>query len=375
MDQSTQEGDSIHDRILKTLEPIQEPIDETPIVEDEQSTQSEPEETEESDEVSEETSEETEVSEDEEQEESTDDVQTESESLTTTDLSKALGFDDDALDLDEEGNVLIKTKIDGQEGKAKLKDLVVSYQLRGHLDKQNMEVAEIKKSLQTQTAQIQQETSEKLNQLESMLQVAWAELDQESDSPALQELREADPAEWTARQRELELRKNRLAQSYQTVQAEKQAESQKSTQLNQTKVIEHLQEEDQKLMKSIDGWDDQDVAKKGLDEVFSYLKTEHSFNDEDLYGVRDAQGNFTKLGVTNHKAIVLARKAMLYDKLQKTKPTITKKVKAAPKIVKPGQPKGQDTAQTKILNLKKAVKDTGGKKGSVAEYLLATGKV
>lgn len=364
MDQSTQQGESIHDRILKTLDPQPEPIqaEEEEIVEDEQSIQSEPEEEEKSEAP-------------EEEQELQDDEQTEPESLTTTDLSKALGFDEDALDLDEEGNVLIKTKIDGQEGKAKLKDLVVSYQLRGHLDKQNMEVAELKKALQTQTAQIQQETSEKLNQLESMLQIAWNELDQESNSSSLQELRETDPAEWTARAREIDQRKERLAQSYQAVMAEKQAESQKSVQLNQTKIIEHLREEDQKLMNAIDGWKDEAVAKKGLDEVFSYLKTEHGFNDEDLYGARDAQGNFTKIGVTNHKAIVLARKAMLYDRLQKTKPTVTKKVKTAPKIVKPGQPKGQDSAQTKILNLKKAVKESGGKKGSVAEYLLATGKV
>lgn len=368
MDQSTQEGESIHDRIMAKLEPVQEEQE----AEDEQSIQSEPEETEETEteavEVSEEESEVT----DEEQEEPTDDEQT---SLTTTEISKALGFDDDALDLDDEGNVLIKTKIDGEEGKAKLKDLVVSYQLRGHLDKQNKEVVELKKSLQEQTARVTEEATQRLTQLESMLQVAWSELEQEIESPELKELRETDPAEWTARVREMDGKKQRIAQSYQTVLAEKQAESQKINHFDQAKINEVLTEEDQKLRMAIEGWDDQEKAKKELNDVYSYLKDEYAYTDEDLYGVRDAQGNFVKLGITNHKAVVMARKAMLYDKLQKSKPTVTKKVKAAPKIVKPGQPKVKDSKESKVLKLKQAVKESGGKKGSIAEYLLATGKV
>lgn len=365
--ESTQQGDSIHDRILQTLEPQEAPKPEEEIVEDEQSIQDEHEESEET-EV--ETTEESEESEDEEQEPE-DDVQT--ESLTTSELSKVLGFDDDALDLDDDGNVLVKTKIDGEEGKAKLKDLVVSYQLRGHLDKQNKEVTELRKALQEQTAKATQETQERLTQLESMLQVAWGELEASLETPEMKELREENPAEWTARVRELDERKAKIAQSYQTVLDEKQSELQKVSKLDQEKVSEHLNNENQKLMASIEGWSDLEEAQKGLNEVFSYLKTE-GFSDEDLYGVRDQQGNLVKLGITNHKAIVMARKAMLYDRLSESKPAVMKKVKTSPKIVKPGQPK-QETQQTKVLNLKKAVKQSGGKGRSVVDYLLATGKV
>lgn len=370
MAESTQEGDSIHDRILSTITP-QEPEKEPEIAEDEQSTQSEPEETEESTEA--EAEEETEVTEDEEQEESVEDVQT--EPLTTTDLSKALGFEDDVLDLDEDGSVLIKTKIDGEEGKVKLKDLVVSHQLRGHLDKQNKEVVELKKALQEQTAKATEESNQRLTQLESMLQVAWSELEQETESPELTELRETDPAEWTARAREMDGKKQRIAEAYQTVLTEKQAESQKTNQLDQSKVNEVLVSEEQKLRSAIDGWDDNETAQKEINDVFSYLKDEYSYSDEELHGVRDAQGNFVKLGVTNHKAIVMARKAMLYDKLQQSKPTISKKVKSAPKIVKPGQPKPKDSKQASVQKLRQAIKDSGGKGKSVADYLLAAGKV
>ena len=50
--------------------------------------------------------------------------------LTTSDLSKVLGLDESILDVGEDGTITVKTKIDGQEGVAKLKDLLADHQKR-----------------------------------------------------------------------------------------------------------------------------------------------------------------------------------------------------------------------------------------------------
>src|SRR6478752_4270167 len=50
--------------------------------------------------------------------------------LTTSDLAKYLGLEDGSLDLEEDGSVKFKTKVDGVEGAAKLQDLLKSYQLQ-----------------------------------------------------------------------------------------------------------------------------------------------------------------------------------------------------------------------------------------------------
>ena len=71
------------------------------------------------------------------------------------DVAKLLGAEESALDVDEDGSILVKTKIDGQEGKVKFADLVKSYQLQGHVDKQVREAAEIRKQAQEQAQQMQ----------------------------------------------------------------------------------------------------------------------------------------------------------------------------------------------------------------------------
>ena len=72
--------------------------------------------------------------------------------------------------------------------------------------------------------------------------------------------------------------------------------------------------------------------------------------------------------------VAVLRKAMLSDRLHSQKAEVENKVRKAPVLVKPGQPAQNSQAQT-VQNLKQAVRKSGGKHGSVAAYLLATGKV
>lgn len=356
MEISTPQGDNIHDRIMASLEPVE---DVKTIQNEEEEIEEQIEETPED--ISEEISEDIDETPEETQEENH-----EEDGISTQELSGYLGLADDALDLDDEGNLLVKTKIDGEEGRAKLQDLVTSYQLRGHLDKQTKQVAEERKALQEKVSQVEQQAAERLNQLEVALQTAWAEMEQEDIS----HLREEDPAEWTAKQREMDEKKARLTQAYQLVQYQKQAEM---TEV-QTKVRQALQEEGQKLLSAVKEWADPVIAEKEVSDIYSYMANGYGFSQDDLYGVQDQAGNYQKLGIADHRYLLMARKAMKYDELVKTKPEVAKKVKKAPKIVKAGQPR-QQSANSKVAELKRKVKQSGGKGRSIAEYLIATGKV
>lgn len=371
MENPTQEGASIHERLMAKLDPAQpEPEKpEQPIAEDvEETTQPDDVEMPED-----ETDGDTQDEQSEDSELEGDDTQEADESqLTVDDLAQYLGLEADALDLDEDGDILVKTKIDGQDGTAKFKDLIASYQLRGHLNNENREVAELKKSLQSKQAALEEQAQAKLSDLDSAIQLAWSELQGEMNSQDLAELRETDPAEWAAKQEEFRVRQAKLQESYQKLAQQRAEADQKS----QKAIHEHLAQEDQKLMAAIDGWSDLNKAQSEIKDVFSYLKSDYGLTDEDLFGVRDAQGNYKKLGISDHRVIVWARKAMLYDKLQKSKPEVSKKVKRTPKLVRPGQPATQeDSKATKLKNLKRKVKQEGGKGKSVADYLIAAGKV
>lgn len=70
------------------------------------------------------------------------------------------------------------------------------------------------------------------------------------------------------------------------------------------------------------------------------------------------------------------RKAMLADRAAPKVAAVEKKVRSAPKLVKPGQ--SVDANQRKaegLQSLKERIRKTGGKGDSVAEWLIAAGKV
>lgn len=297
--------------------------------------------------------------EDTEDESEADDAQT--ESLELSDLAEYLGLEQDRLDVGDDGELRVKTKVDGEEGTAKLADLIKSYQLEGHLNKQNMEVAEQKKALAQKQEQFETQMQEKLNQAEDLIKISWQQLESESNTEQLdRQLAEGEisEGEYALQKMRFQEKQNKLAQMYQQIQQERQQYSGVSEERRQ----QTLAEEQQKLYQAIPEWQDPDTAKKERNEIMQYAKA-IGFRDEEVSSF------------TDHRAVVALRKAMMFDNLQKSKPDLSKKVKRAPKITKPGQPKSkEESGDKKVKDLRRSIKKSGGKdKGSVNDFLAAKG--
>lgn len=301
-----------------------------------------------------------EVEEPEAEQEPKDDVQDEGEEshLEISHLANYLGVDEDRLDVDEDGTVYVKTKIDGEEGRAKFQDLVKSYQLEGHLNKQNMEVAEQKKALQAKIAEVEQQATQRVQQLESLTKLAWDELNREYNAVNWQELRQYDPAEYAAKLADFQQRDARIRSALSHLDQEKS----QSEQVKQAKLAEKLAESEKLVLQSIPEWMNQEVANRDVAKLKEYLPKAGFTLDENDY-------------LTDHRFVVMLRKAMLYDDLQQSKDIVTKKVVKAPKLVKPGSPQTKQERDGKTITaLKSTIKKSGGDKG-IEEYLLRTGKV
>lgn len=275
-----------------------------------------------------------------------------------SDLAKLLGADESALDVDEDGAILVKTKIDGQEGKAKFSDLVKSYQLQGHVDKQVREAAEIKKAAQEQAQVVQQQ-----------LQVQQAVIGKIAEAKAIEAeigrfqqvdwngLYDSDPAQAVKLDRQM----RDLYARHQHVVGEINQASQFVTQQQQQQRTAMLQAEHQALLNAAPEWANADVANREKQAIAADLKA-RGFTDSDIQSLAD------------HKAVILARDAMLYRQMQQAGSVTEKQVRAAPKIIKPGSAPSQNRAQITVQKLKSEVRQSGSKQ-SVMDYLLATGKV
>lgn len=266
--------------------------------------------------------------------------------LSVDDIALALGIEADKFDVDDDGNLFVKTKVDGIEGKAKPADLLKSYQLEGHLNKKNMEVAEQQKALQTKLAEVEEQSKQRLEQLDTYLNLTQNKLNHEYSSINWAELRATDPGEFSAKLSEFQIRQAQLKEAVDYVDQQRKQ-----------KIIESQSKELEKLKSAIPEWSDTAVAEKERIELKNYLHAK---------SINPAVADYAD-------GVVLLRKAMLFDKLQAAKTDTVKQVRVAPKFVKAGQVEsGSDRAANDKNAAKKAYKDG---KSTLAEYLLKTNRV
>ena len=236
------------------------------------------------------------------------------------DVAAMLGADASMLDVDEDGAIMVKTKIDGVDGKAKFSDLLKSYQLQGHVDKQVREAAEVRKQAQEYAQQAQQQ-----------IQVQQAVIGQIAEAKAIEAqiaqyqgiswnaLEDSDPVQAMKLQRQF----GELKQTYQNKVAEiNQAQQAIQTQQSNQSAAS-LQAERQALLKAVPEWESEAIATKEKQQIAADLKA-RGYTDRDIQGLSD------------HKAVLLARDAMLYRAQKVAGSVLEKQVRAAPKIIKPG---------------------------------------
>lgn len=261
-----------------------------------------------------------------------------------TEIASVLGYDESDLAIDEDGKVMIKVKIDGEERLATPAELKKSYQLEGHLNKNNMEVAEQRKALQAKEQELTQSFQQKLTEAQNLAQLAYNQLAQDYQSVDWEKLRAEDPVEYTVQRQSFQERNAAIQHGLQQIQQQTQRAAQ-----------QYREAEMQKLLERIPEWRDQSVFRKEADELVQTLAE---------YGVSRDEAH----KISDHRFFLMARDAKRYRDLQSKKPEVTKKVKAAPKVVKPGQPVSQSTDKKKLAELKKRAKS--GERGAVAGLLM-----
>lgn len=350
MDEPTLPEDAtIHDRIMAKLQPKVEEEPTSP-EEIEDSTDTQDIEDAEVEDVVEE-----EVTAEEPAEETAEDDTTDESTITLDDLATYAGLESDRFDVSDDGKVLFKAKVDGKEELVPLKDALDSYQIRSHLNNENKEVVELKKQLKQQLEDTQSQVEAKNSEAEALIAAVYNDYMEQYSSVDWNELKQDDPQEYLIRKQEFEERKARLADSYQKILDQK-------PKADPQQLEAQVYEARRNFVDLVPEWKaNNDLAEREWKEMIQYSVSE-GFGENDV------------ALTTDHKLLNMVRKSMLYDKIMSESTKVTKQVRKAPKIVKSGAPKvkvsPQDVENKKLLANVKA-----NKPGSIAEYLLKTGKV
>lgn len=241
----------------------------------------------------------------------------------------------------EEQKRTYRVKASGEEKDVTLDELVKNYQLGADYTKKSQAVAEERKAVEaerhavTEAKALRDQYAERLSMIEQMLSVP-------DESANLDYLKETDPIGYAVKVAELSQREKQLAQ----VQAERNRVQSLQEQERAQSMQSMIREESQKLAEAIPEYVDPEKGEVVRKAIRAYGK-ELGFSDAELANVYDS------------RAVVTLYKAMQYDKLQKSKPGIIKKVAEAPKIMKSGVSQVRDGNAEQFKKLKAKAMSTG----------------
>lgn len=225
----------------------------------------------------------------------------------------------EAPETEQQDDPVVTVKIDGKDVEVKLSELKNGYQRQADYTRKTMEVSEQRKAAEAeaQKARAERETyAHNLNRMQAQLEGALQD-QQKVDWTALLE---SDPVEYLKQQHLFQQRQAQLQQvatERQRIEAQQQAEAQEFQ-------ARHLQEQHRVLLDKLPEWRDEKKAAAEKSAIREFLINQ-GFESDALNHITDA------------RAVVLARKAMLYDQMMSKAQAAAKKVSTLPqKAERPG---------------------------------------
>ena len=230
--------------------------------------------------------------------------------------------DEESVEDDEETEdaELHEVKVDGKEESVTLDELKGGYSRTATWTRKMQQLAEDRKVLEGELAQTRVARNKYGDQLANLSEL----IEQASPSqPDWDKLRVENPDEYAIRYVEFQ----RHEESKKLAIEERERIVLESQQEFQGQLAQKMVEEREKLELALPEWTDKETGTAERQKLFDYLVSDYGYSQEQLSQVVD------------HRALLMARKAMLYDELDtKGRKAIAGKKKKTVAL-KPGQPK------------------------------------
>ena len=227
-------------------------------------------------------------------------------------LASELGLDGDRLTLSEDGEVLVKLKVNGRDETVDLKEAIAGTQFSKANDEKARMLAEERKTFESERQQVAQAYQAQIQQMQGLGEMLQSKLNQEFQSVDWDALRVSDPAEWVAKQQEFQQRNAELQQAGQMVGQRMREQQEQMERFEAEQRQQILKVERQLMIDTNPEWVDEDRMKNDLGEIIEYARSS-GFTDEEL----------SEVILSRH--VNTLKKAMLYDKGQTVAQKKTKK--------------------------------------------------
>ena len=243
-----------------------------------------------------------------------------------------------------------RVKVDNEELEVDLDELIKGYSRTSDYTKKTQSLAEQRKQVEAERTKIEEAAklrdtySQRLQVIEQMLSAQ-----PEEDLTAL---KDSDPVGYAIKVAEKMEREKQLS----AVRAEREAVQAKQAAEQQERLKAHLSQEAERLKAAIPDLADEVKGEVIRKEIRDYARS-NGWTDQELSQVYD------------HRAVIALYRAMQFEKLQKAKPAVQKKVAEAPKALKPGVSGQKIDKDSEIAKkLSKQLKQSGRPRDAAAIF-------
>jgi hypothetical protein len=246
---------------------------------------------------------------------------------------------EEAIEEAQEEEQRFVVKAAGEEREVTLQELIEGYQKGTDYHKKTNALAEQRKAVDAEKAAVEQ-AKQARDAYAQRLQVMDQFLSQQMKGEDIESLKETDPIAYAVKVAEMTRQEKQLQQ----LRAEQQRIAREQQAEQEVHMERRIAEEAQKVANAIPDYADPKKGEKVRSDLRAFAKS---------IGYSDAE----LASATDSRAVVTLWMAAQYQKLQQSKPGVTKKVTEAPKLLKPGTATGKtiqsEAAKQDFARLKK----------------------
>jgi len=242
----------------------------------------------------------------------------ESEELADDEEPDESDEDGEADEEDEAPEPLHRLRVDGKEVEVSLQELKDGYSRQQDYTRKTQALAEDRRKAEAEATQLRGARDQYAERLEAL---ATALKQAQPTEPDWDKLKAENPTEYVVQREDF----RRLKERQQEVEAEQRRVYEERLADWEAQQEAYLAAESAKLHEAIPEWKDEAKAKVEKGKLADYVTKTYGWTNDDL------------AAVTDHRLMLVLRKAMLYDESQTVgKEKIRDKVKPAVKVLKPG---------------------------------------
>jgi len=286
----------------------------------------------------------------------------EDDGMEAAEVATLLGLDEGQVDISEDGALLVRYKVEGEEGTATLPELIKGYQLEKYVTRRSEQLAERGRELSETHAQAMGQAQGQLQQALAIAEALKGRALVRYDNVDWDKLQQEDPGRYAAMQLGAQQEMAGLnAEVNQLMQAQHQMVQQQHEQ-SQAANQQWLAEQQQLLFEHVPELGNAETRGEILDGYHQYL-TEYGFSDEEIRGTLDHR----LLRVVNDAYAYRKAKAAAPDADDPKKVVAKKRVLRTPKIARVGRAATPADAPTRRkANANKRMRTSGSPEDAVA---------